>query len=135
MPFVVYEAPHRLRASLEDAAGTLSDRPLVIARELTKVHEEFVRTTTAAAPELFRAREVMGEFTLVFGAAERSEDPVREPLSDETVWAELGRLAEEGRSRREAIAELARREGRSSKDIYAAAERGKMATTPEPSQA
>ena len=63
----------------------------------------------------------------MFGAAELAEDPAREPLSDETIWAELGRLAEEGRSRREAIAELAKREGRSSKDIYAAAERGKTA--------
>ncbi len=48
LPFVVYEAPHRLRASLEDAAATLSERPLVVARELTKIHEEFVRTTTTA---------------------------------------------------------------------------------------
>ncbi len=127
LPFVVYEAPHRLRASLEDAAATLSERPLVVARELTKIHEEFVRTTTTEAADIFRSREVIGEFTLVFGAAELAEDPAREPLSDETIWAELGRLAEEGRSRREAIAELAKREGRSSKDIYAAAERGKTA--------
>jgi 16S rRNA (cytidine1402-2'-O)-methyltransferase len=130
LPFVVYEAPHRLRASLEDAAATLSHRPLVIGRELTKVHEEFVRTTSTFAPELFRSREIIGEFTLVFGAAEPADEPAREPLSDETIWAELGRLAEEGRSRREAIAELAKREGRSSKDIYAAAERGKTAGEP-----
>jgi 16S rRNA (cytidine1402-2'-O)-methyltransferase len=135
LPFVVYEAPHRLRASLEDAAATLSDRSLVVARELTKIHEEFVRTTVAAAPEIFRSRDVIGEFTLVFGAAKAAEDPAREPLSDAHIWAELGRLAEAGRTRREAVAELAKREGRSSKDIYAAAERGKMATTPESSQA
>jgi 16S rRNA (cytidine1402-2'-O)-methyltransferase len=128
LPFVVYEAPHRLRASLDDANAVLTDRPLVIARELTKVHEEFVRTRTAAAAEIFRSREVIGEFTLVFGAAEPAHEPAREPLTDETIWAELQRFAEEGRSRREAIAELARREGRSSKDIYAAAERGKTAS-------
>jgi 16S rRNA (cytidine1402-2'-O)-methyltransferase len=132
LPFVVYEAPHRLRASLEDAAAVLSNRPLVVARELTKIHEEFVRTTTTEAPELFRSREVIGEFTLVFGAAEPVEKATREPLSDETIWAELGRLAEEGRSRREAVAELARREGRSSKDIYAAAERGKTDREAQP---
>ena len=130
LPFIVYEAPHRLRASLDDAAATLSERPLVVARELTKIHEEFVRTTTTAAPDVFRSREVIGEFTLVFGGAEPREDTAREPLSDETIWAELGRLAEEGRSRREAIAELAKREGRTSKDIYAAAERGKTAGEP-----
>jgi 16S rRNA (cytidine1402-2'-O)-methyltransferase len=126
LPFVVFEAPHRLRASLDDAAAVLRPRDLVVCRELTKIHEEFVRTTTADAPELFRSREVIGEYTLVFAAAEPVPE-VREPLSDASVWAELGRLAEAGHTRREAIAELARQEGRSSKDIYAAAERGKSA--------
>jgi 16S rRNA (cytidine1402-2'-O)-methyltransferase len=129
LPFVVFEAPHRLRGSLDDAAAVLPPRSLIICRELTKIHEEFVRTTTAAASDVFRAREVIGEFTLVFGAAEALVDTAREPMSDASVWTELGRLAEDGRSRREAIAELARVEGRSSKDIYAAAERGKLAAT------
>jgi 16S rRNA (cytidine1402-2'-O)-methyltransferase len=126
LPFVVFEAPHRLRASLDDAAAMLGDRELVVCRELTKVHEEFVRTSTLAAPELFRSRDIIGEFTLLFGPA---ADPVgeREPLPDAAIWSEVERLAGAGRSRREAIAELAGREGRSSKDIYAAAERGKAA--------
>ncbi len=124
LPFVVFEAPHRLRASLDDAATVLAPRPLVVARELTKVHEEFIRTTTADAGDVFRSREVIGEFTLVFAAMEAVAE-VRDPLPDSMIWSELGRLAEAGRSRREAIAELASREGRSSKDIYAAAERGK----------
>jgi len=124
LPFVVFEAPHRLRASLEDAATIFRRRDLVICRELTKIHEEFVRTTTTDAVELFRSREVIGEFTLVFGAAAPIVEP-REPLSDASVWTALGRLAEAGHTRREAIAELAKQEGRSSKDIYAAAERGK----------
>jgi len=80
-------------------------------------------------------RDIIGEFTLVFGVAEPAEEPAREPLSDASIWAELRRLADQGRSRREAIAALAQREGRSSKDIYAAAERGKMAAATEPSQA
>jgi len=80
---------------------------------------------------VFRAREVIGEYTLVFGAAELVA-VAREPLSDEGVWTQLGRLADSGLGRREAIAELARQEGRSSKDVYAAAERGKLAAaTPE----
>jgi 16S rRNA (cytidine1402-2'-O)-methyltransferase len=134
LPFVVFEAPHRLRASLDDAASVLVSRPLVVCRELTKIHEEFVRTTTSDAADIFRAREVIGEVTLVFGAAEPVE-VIREPQSDAAIWAELGRLTTAGRTRREAIAELARQEGRSSKDIYAAAERGKTAATPESSQA
>ena len=126
LPFVVFEAPHRLRASLDDAAVVLGLRDLVVCRELTKVHEEFVRTNTLAAVEMFRAREVIGEFTLLFGLGPR-EPEIREPLTDVAIRAELVRLTEAGRSRREAIAELATREGRSSRDIYAAAERGKTA--------
>ena len=130
LPFVVFEAPHRLRASLEDAAAVLRPRDLVVCRELTKVHEEFVRTTTADAGALFRSRDVIGEYTLVFGASEPVPE-TRQPLSDEAVWAQLGRLTDSGLGRREAIAELARQEGRSSKDVYAAAERGKVAAPPD----
>jgi 16S rRNA (cytidine1402-2'-O)-methyltransferase len=126
LPFVVFEAPHRLRASLEDASVVLGLRDLVVCRELTKLHEEFVRTNTLAAVEMFRAREVIGEFTLLFGLGP-PEPEIREPLPDVTIREELVRLIEAGRTRREAIAELATREGRSSRDIYAAAERGKTA--------
>jgi hypothetical protein len=63
----------------------------------------------------------------VFGVPDALPKVLREPLSDASIWAEVGRLAGEGRSRREAIAELATREGRTSKDVYAAAERGKTA--------
>jgi 16S rRNA (cytidine1402-2'-O)-methyltransferase len=127
LPFVVFEAPHRLRASLQDAAEVLGLRDLVVCRELTKVHEEFVRTNTLAGAELFRSREVIGEFTLLFGVGP-TEPEVRQPLTDVAVWLELARLIEGGRTRREAISELASREGRSSRDIYAAAERGKSTT-------
>jgi 16S rRNA (cytidine1402-2'-O)-methyltransferase len=126
LPFAVFEAPHRLRASLDDAAAIVGARDLVVCRELTKLHEEFVRTTALAAPELFRSREIIGEFTLLFGAASPAAEE-REPLADEAIWSEVERLTGTGRSRREAIAELAGREGRSSRDIYAAAERGKAA--------
>jgi 16S rRNA (cytidine1402-2'-O)-methyltransferase len=132
LPFVAFEAPHRLRASLEDAATVLRPRPLVVCRELTKIHEEFVRTTTDEAVELFRSREVIGEFTLVFGAPDAVPETLRETLSDASIWAEISRLAAAGRTRREAIAEVAKQEGRSSKDIYAAAERGKVAAETPP---
>jgi 16S rRNA (cytidine1402-2'-O)-methyltransferase len=130
LPFVVFEAPHRLVASLEDAAAVLGRRALVVCRELTKVHEEFVRTSTIEAVELFRASRVIGEFTLLFGPPGAATED-RNPLADDAIWAEIGRLTAAGKSRREAVAELAGREGRSSKDIYAAAERGKRLAGPE----
>lgn len=67
---VVYEAPHRIREALEDIVAVLGpERPVVIARELTKVHEEFLRGTAAELLEKLRARqgEVRGEITLLVG--------------------------------------------------------------------
>jgi 16S rRNA (cytidine1402-2'-O)-methyltransferase len=125
VPFVVFESPHRLLASLEDAAAVLTARDLVVCRELTKIHEEFIRTTTSEAVELIRSSKVIGEYTLVFGTPAVDERSEAEPLSDAAVWDELGRLTETGLTRRDAVAEIASRQGRSSKDIYAAAERGK----------
>jgi 16S rRNA (cytidine1402-2'-O)-methyltransferase len=125
LPFVVFEAPHRLLASLEDAAVAVSPRNLVICRELTKVHEEFIRTTTTEAADAIRSSRIIGEYTLVFGAPAAAASAQPEPLSDAEVWNELGRLTESGLARRDAVAEIATRQGRSSKDIYAAAERGK----------
>jgi 16S rRNA (cytidine1402-2'-O)-methyltransferase len=125
LPFVVFESPHRLLPSLEDAAAAVSPRDLVVCRELTKVHEEFVRTTTTDAVELIRSSKIIGEFTLVFGAPVPETASQVEPWSDWAVWEELGRLTEAGVARRDAVAEIASRQGRSSKDIYAAAERGK----------
>jgi 16S rRNA (cytidine1402-2'-O)-methyltransferase len=130
LAFVVFEAPHRLVASLEDAALMVGERRLVVARELTKIHEEFVRTTVREAVGLFRSREVIGEVTLVFAEAQPATE-ARDPMPDAAVWEELTRLAGSGRTRREAIAELADREGRPAREIYAAAERGK----PRPDEA
>jgi 16S rRNA (cytidine1402-2'-O)-methyltransferase len=67
---VVFEAPHRVRATLADAAAALEDRPLAIVRELTKIHEE-VRTGTAQ--DLLRdlPERVRGEIVLVLGPERR----------------------------------------------------------------
>jgi len=62
---VFYESPHRVAAMLEDMLAALGDRPLVIAREITKIHEEATRTTVARAAERFRSEEPRGEFVLV----------------------------------------------------------------------
>jgi len=65
---VLYESPHRLQQTLQDLAHTLGkDRPIVLARELTKLHEEFWRGSLEAAIALYEIREPRGEFTLVVG--------------------------------------------------------------------
>jgi len=64
---VFYEAPHRLLDMLKDARDVLGDREVVVAREVTKVHEEFVRGTLATALEYWKRRPVKGEITVLIG--------------------------------------------------------------------
>ncbi|HTS70419.1 MAG TPA: 16S rRNA (cytidine(1402)-2'-O)-methyltransferase [Terriglobia bacterium] len=64
---VFYEAPHRLLEMLKDAREILGDREVVIAREVTKVHEEFVRGTISSALDGLKKRPVKGEITVLTG--------------------------------------------------------------------
>jgi 16S rRNA (cytidine1402-2'-O)-methyltransferase len=129
LPFVVFEAPHRLIASLRDALEALGPRQVVACRELTKLHEQHVRGDLPAVINHFEAHEPRGELTLVFAAADPETTTPEADVSDEAVWAEFCRLTDSGVARRDAIARLARRLGRSSREIYASAERGKALVT------
>ena len=74
---IFYEAPHRLRATLADLLEAFGDRPVSLCRELTKLHEETVRTTLAGAAALYGEREPKGEYVLVLaGAAPAAEAAV-----------------------------------------------------------
>jgi 16S rRNA (cytidine1402-2'-O)-methyltransferase len=66
---VAYEAPHRLLVALSDLQAALGDRPVAVARELTKLHEEIFRGAASAAREHFSQKEILGEITLVIGGA------------------------------------------------------------------
>ena len=72
---VFYEAPHRLMEMLKDAREILGDREIVIAREVTKVHEEFLRGTTSSTLEYLKKRPVKGEITVLIGLHALSEAP------------------------------------------------------------
>ncbi len=120
---VFFEAPHRLRATLEALAPILGDRQVVVARELTKLHEEILRGT--ASWLLGRLTEPRGEFTLVV-APPLTPPASQSPPSDECISrAFVGMLTESQTTRRAAISALAGRFGMASKDIYAAIERQK----------
>ena len=62
---IFYEAPHKLRSTLADLLETFGDRELVIARELTKIHEEFIHTTLEKAQALYETVSPKGEFVLI----------------------------------------------------------------------
>ena len=113
---IFYEAPHKLAATLRDLADTLGpDRPVSLCRELTKLHEEVVRTTLGGAAERYRDEPPRGEFVLVVrGAEPREEAPA--DLEDGLLLVE--RLREEGLSLRDAVKRAAKELGLSRNELY-----------------
>lgn len=112
---VLYEAPHRLRQTLQDLADTVgADRAVVLARELTKLHEEFWRGTLAEAQRHYRDREPHGEFTVLVAGAVRQLPT----LSDELLLAEVQRMLLDGLSRSEASRQLAQQTAVPRRHIY-----------------
>jgi 16S rRNA (cytidine1402-2'-O)-methyltransferase len=121
---VFFESPHRIRAVLTEAAQYLGTRPLVLARELTKIHQEFLRGTCHELVE--RLIQARGEFTVVLGPKPEDTDSRDDVFDSERVVAEFGRLTElGGLTRRQAIAELSRRYRRPSREVYATLENAK----------
>lgn len=111
---IFYEAPHRLVESLRDIAALFGDREVVIARELTKIHEEFVRGSAEEVAAVFHAREsVKGEVTILIAKPrEREKDAGSVP----EVFERYLRL---GMSRMEAMKATARDCGLSKREVYA----------------
>lgn len=115
---IFYEAPHKLKKTLEDLRALFGDdRPLALVRELTKLHEEVVRTTLKDACERYETEPPRGEFVLILGGkpAEESELPAA-TLTDAVLLAK--KLQEEGFSASAAAKEAARRTGQKKGDIY-----------------
>ena len=113
---IFYEAPHKLAATLRDLADTLGpDRPVSLCRELTKLHEEVVRTTLGAAAERYRDEPPRGEFVLVVRGA---EPRVEAPADLENGLLLVERLREEGLSLRDAVKRAAKELGLSRNELY-----------------
>jgi 16S rRNA (cytidine1402-2'-O)-methyltransferase len=113
---VLYEAPHRLLALLADLLELLGDRPLQVARELTKRHEQQVGPSVSAALEHFQHQPPQGEFTLVLGGA---VEPVAPSWDTGSLRAELQALVATGLGSKEAARQLAARSGHSARELYA----------------
>jgi 16S rRNA (cytidine1402-2'-O)-methyltransferase len=110
---VFYEAPHRIAETLQDIAELLGAREVVLARELTKVHEEFLRGTAAEILEALKRRQPLkGEITLMVGKGETAE-PDEQPLENA-----VQQLMEAGVPRMQALKTVARRRGLSKREVY-----------------
>ena len=112
---VLYESPYRLLQTLEDLGKILGEnRKIVLARELTKLHEEFWRGTVGEAVIHYQNNQPKGEFTLVITGAE-PELPV---LSEDTIKQELQELFAQGISRSQASRQLSQKINLSRRKIY-----------------
>lgn len=112
---IFYEAPHRVRQTLQEMAEVLGgDRQIVLAREITKLHEELWRGSIQDAIAHYTTREPTGEFTLVVAGAELTQ-PI---LSEEALIAELQDLLKQGLSRSQASRQLAQQTSLPRRQIY-----------------
>ncbi|MDF7638396.1 16S rRNA (cytidine(1402)-2'-O)-methyltransferase [Lactobacillus sp. ESL0791] len=112
---IFYEAPHRLSKTLQNLASVLpADRPIVAARELTKIHEEFVRGTVQEVAEYFAENAPRGEFVILVSPS--TEEP--EQLS----WKELIKLVDAqvaaGSSKKDAVKNVAKEHRVSKNELY-----------------
>lgn len=113
---IFYEAPHRILEALEDIEATLGARQVVLARELTKIHEEFLRGAPGELRETLSARAaIKGEFTVLIGkaAAGSAAAMPQVPLAEAVAALEA-----QGVPRMDAIKQAARERGMSKREAY-----------------
>ncbi len=125
MTVVFFEAPHRIRRTLQDIAALVGDVPVAIARELTKAHEILVRGPIS---EVMRDKNLeLGELTIVVDLRRPADEQPRTPMRDTDLADELGLMANnDATSRRTAIHKLANKYGVRPNEIYKALERAKQ---------
>ena len=112
---IFYEAPHKAAATLADMAQILGDRPLAVARELTKLHEEIWRTTLGEAAARYAQEPPRGELVLVVRGAEK---PAREEVPLEEALAQVAALQAQGVPLKEAARQVAAVTGLRKNQLY-----------------
>jgi 16S rRNA (cytidine1402-2'-O)-methyltransferase len=121
---VFFEAPHRIRETLTAAQAIFGNRPIMVARELTKVHETLVVGPTKDV--VAEIGEPRGEYTVVVAATEDTPGETAELPQGRILLSEFGHITDYGAvTRREAIAQLASKYGKSHREIYDAIEKAK----------
>jgi len=116
---LLHEAPHKLRATLEDLARTLGDeRRISLCRELTKRNEEILRTTLGGARAHYAENEPRGEYVLVLDGAKEAEISAENPLCSLSPEAHVAHYESKGMSRMDAIKTAARDRGVPKNALY-----------------
>ena len=120
---VFLESPYRILESLEDLLSILGDRKICVAREMTKMFEEYWRGTVNGAVEYFKSQPARGEFTLVVEGKQKAEI---DKWSAEEMRAAVEKESKSDKSAKEISAELAEQSGWSKKEIYALINRNRL---------
>lgn len=128
---VAYEAPHRVRASLDDISEILGNRMICVARELTKAYEEFIRGRVNQARKHFAVNAPRGEFTFVIEGKTQVQRRTTKDYatwlragSERRIWSEarvrktVRNLIAAGIARTEAVKRVARTSGRARREVY-----------------
>lgn len=115
---IFYEAPHKLLKTLQDMLSVFGDRSLALCREMTKLHEECIRTTLAEAVERYTAEPPRGEFVLIVSGAPESEAP---EVTEETALEIVDKYRAEGKSLKEACRLAAADTGFAKNELYSLA--------------
>ena len=111
---VFYEAPHKLIYTLKDMLEYFGDRKISICRELTKIHEEVIRTTLSEAVEYYSQVTPKGEFVLVIEGAEE----IQEEETIESAFLQVKQLVEKGMRGADACKQIAKATGFSKGELY-----------------
>lgn len=114
---IFYEAPHKLSNTLRDLAAALGDRELAIVREITKIHEEVIRTTLCAAAEKYADGGLKGEIVLIIAGAKPEQ---KEQMTLEQAVEAARDFVAQGSSASEAAKKAAKLSGLKKGDIYKA---------------
>ena len=113
---IFYEAPHKLQSTLEDMLRFFGDRKISLCRELTKMHEDVIRTTLSQAVEMYKDVKPKGEFVLVIEGANESELSKAETIED--ALAQVRVLVDKGMRGADACKEIAKATGFSKGELY-----------------
>jgi 16S rRNA (cytidine1402-2'-O)-methyltransferase len=113
---ILYEAPHRIEETLADASELLGSRPAVIAREVTKLHEEFLRGQLPELLDYVRKKPARGEITLVIGPGVPSLPAAQTNLSLTDRVAEI--MREQTADHKAALKQAARERGLNKREAY-----------------
>ncbi|MCD8390832.1 MAG: 16S rRNA (cytidine(1402)-2'-O)-methyltransferase [Firmicutes bacterium] len=115
---IFYEAPHKLKTTLKDLYDVFGDRKIALVRELTKIHEEAIRTTLSDALLLYADAAPRGEFVIVIEGASEAAKPEENPLNALTVNEHVNRYISKGMMQKEAIKQVSLDRQVPKRDIY-----------------